>query len=279
MKCDNKNCPSAAHALKLMVCTGCFSANYCSKECQTSSWSSHKQACKLHPPPSLSGIRLRVAPPEEKYNGNFEESDDEESEFSAKKIINVKIEHTEADKTLEVGYIKIQVIELAITRRFGFFDCLDEYSHELAKLALQFDHNGYLNPNSGCWRPADFRKEGFLVYLEELVIEPEWRGRGLGTWLLPKLFHLDELKGSNFIFTWPTVLGHLWPPNVNGPFGLMTPAEQAAWETKRDLIIKFFQEARLLPNIDADVTAVLEINETDRFFFSRSQKGRWAQEH
>ncbi|KAJ7141167.1 hypothetical protein C8R44DRAFT_762863 [Mycena epipterygia] len=117
------------------------------------------------------------------------------------------------------------------------------YSHELGKLALQFDGNGRLRPNAGCWRPADFRNENLLVYFKELMIEETWRGKGLGTWLLPKLFHLNELNGANFMFTWPTVLTYLEPPSVNGMFGDPTPTEQADWLAKRDRIIRFYQKA------------------------------------
>ncbi|KAJ7624140.1 hypothetical protein B0H17DRAFT_1188216 [Mycena rosella] len=239
-KYDNKNCPPKSQPVKLFLCSGCSSANYCSKECQNASWSSHKQDCNLNPPPSLSGIRLHIAEP----RSDDEDLNHGENESSGHKIVNVNIEHTEADKTVEVGSVKIQVIDLSIVRRFGFFDCLDEYSHELGKLALHFDDYGLLRPNSGCWRPADFYDEDYLIYLQELILEPAWRGKGLGTWLLPNLFHLKQLNGANFIFTWPTVLSHLEPPSINGLFGVPTPAEQAAWLTKRDRIIKFYQKAR-----------------------------------
>ncbi|KAJ7028532.1 hypothetical protein C8F04DRAFT_1398873 [Mycena alexandri] len=247
LKCDNSNCPSASSgeaAPKLLVCSGCSAVRYCSKDCQTACWKVHNQVCWMHPAP-LSGLRLRVEP--ENKAGCYAESDDEchrETEYSAHKIINVKIEKTTAQETIEVGTIKIQVIDIAMTNRNGgFFECVNEYSHELGKLALHFDARGRLRPNRGCWQPQDFRNEPYLVYLEEFVIQPAWRGKGLGTWVLPKLFHLEALNGTQYIFTWPTVLGYLEPPLVNGPFGNPTPAEQAAWTIKRDRIIRFYQKA------------------------------------
>ncbi|KAJ7028529.1 hypothetical protein C8F04DRAFT_1119015, partial [Mycena alexandri] len=130
--------------------------------------------------------------------------------------------------------------------------CQKSDAHELGKLALHFDARGRLRPNRGCWQPQDFRNEPYLVYLEELVIQPAWRGKGLSTWVLPKLFHLEALNGAQYIFTWPTVLGRLQPPLVNGFFGDRTPAEEDAWVMKRDRIIRFYRKAgfRRLANSD-----------------------------
>ncbi|KAF7357874.1 N-acetyltransferase [Mycena venus] len=221
-KCDNPRCPSTSPS-KLSACSGCSAVKYCSKECQLASWPSHRQACKLYPPPSLSGIRVR---PVAHHEGNF------------MKILAIEIEHVHGEKTVHVGSVKIQVID---TESFdeGFFECLDEYSRDLAMLALHFDPMGRLRPNSGCWQPADFLDERFLVYLQEIVIVEAWRGKGLGTWLLPKLFYLDGLNGAQYIFTWPTVLNFLEPIGINGPFGARTLAEQDAWLAKRDRIIGF----------------------------------------
>jgi hypothetical protein len=80
------------------------------------------------------------------------------------------------------------------------------------------------------------------VYLEEVIIKPAWRGKGIATLLLPKLFELDELKGTKFMFTWPTVLNHLEPPSVNGMFGTLTPDEQAARLKRIDCVVRFFQK-------------------------------------
>lgn len=53
-------------------------------------------------------------------------------------IIDVKIEKTTAQETIEVGTIKIQVIDIAMTNRNGgFFECVDEYSHVSSALFFQ----------------------------------------------------------------------------------------------------------------------------------------------
>ncbi|KAJ7760943.1 hypothetical protein B0H16DRAFT_1884395 [Mycena metata] len=246
LKCDNLDCPGASAspgvALQtLLVCSGCSAVHYCSKECQKACWKAHKQACRMHPA-SLAGLRLRVVPEVEDYYLD-EESDDGENEYSAQKIIDLKIEKTTAKETIEVGTIKIQVIDIPMTNRNGgFFECVDEYSHELGKLALNFNARGRLRPNQGCWQPQDFRNNRYLVYLEELIIDPAWRGKGLGTWALPKLFDLEALHGSQYIFAWPTVLGNL--------------DEQAAWTIKRDRIIRFFQKAGFRRLINSDFFCV-----------------------
>ncbi|KAJ7140500.1 hypothetical protein C8R43DRAFT_588573 [Mycena crocata] len=241
--CDNPNCV-ASPSQKTLLCSGCSTAKYCSQKCQIATWPSHKEACKFQPPPSLAGIRVRVEEPGEGSEEEYDDEEDSDSEYAAQKIVNVKIEHIQGDETVAVGSIKIQVIEIAKTRRLGFFDCLDEYSHELGKLALHFDAYGRLRPNQGCWRPADFQKEPFLIYIELLEIEASWRGKGLGTWLVSQLFHLEALKQAKFMFTWPTVLMHLEPPSVNGMFGDPTPEEEARFIAKRDRNIKFFQKIR-----------------------------------
>ncbi|KAJ7782472.1 hypothetical protein DFH07DRAFT_1055240 [Mycena maculata] len=191
--------------------------------------------------PSFPGVNLRVVT--DPYNDSDSDGGNFESESAAKKELDIKIEHTQNNTTTEVGHMKIQVIDIVKTLRFGFFDCLDEYSHELGKLALHLDAIGRPLPNEGCWRPEDFQNECFLIYLEELVIEQAWRGQGLGTALFPKLFHVDALRGADFIFTWPTPLSYLEPPLVNGWFGGPTPTEEAAWLAKRDRIIKFYRKA------------------------------------
>jgi hypothetical protein len=81
-----------------------------------------------------------------------------------------------------------------------------------------------------------------IIYMHEVIIQDAWRGKGIGSWALPRLFLMDELKGISFMFTWPTVLNSLEAPGVNGPFGEPTPSEMAAYEAKRQRIIKFYRQ-------------------------------------
>ncbi|KAJ7282652.1 hypothetical protein C8J57DRAFT_1218841 [Mycena rebaudengoi] len=242
----------------LFICSGCSSARYCSKDCQLASWRSHKVACKLTPPISLAGITLLV---QTKYGAKPDTDEDEdEDEDEIRDVVDhkgspvktriLKIQHTSTEATVEVGYVRIQVIDLRKIPPHQFFEYFDEVSHELAKLALLFDGNGNLHPNDGCWSAADFANERHMVYITELFIEEAWRARGLGSWLLPRLFYLKELKSAQFVFSWPTVLLFLEPPLANGLFGEPTPDEQLAWVAKRDRIIKFYRrvEFRRLAN-------------------------------
>ncbi|KAJ7162165.1 hypothetical protein C8R46DRAFT_1353178 [Mycena filopes] len=159
-------------------------------------------------------------------------------------IVYVKIEHSTAGGgTTEVGTVQIQVIDIAMTNRNGgFFECVDEYARELGQLALYFDAYGRLQPNRGCWQPRDFKNERHLVYIQELDIEPAWRGKGLGAWVLRTLLNLPALQGARYLFTWPTVLLRFEPMSANGPFGDPTPTEQAAFLKKRDGIIQFYRK-------------------------------------
>ncbi|KAJ7760942.1 hypothetical protein B0H16DRAFT_1456225 [Mycena metata] len=213
LKCDNSDCPSREAAPKFLVCSGCSTVRYF--------------VCER------AGDALDV-------NGNVGNSDSEKRNIPPERfasemrpaIVDVKIENTTAQETVVIGTIKIQVIDIAMTNRNGgFFGCVNKYSHELGKLALQFDAVGRLHYNEGCWQQDDFEDEQYLVYLERLIIEPAWQGKGL-----------EALNGAQYIFTWPSVLTHLEPPLVNGWFGNPTPAEEAAWIAKRDRIIRFYRK-------------------------------------
>ncbi|KAK7018862.1 hypothetical protein R3P38DRAFT_2538698, partial [Favolaschia claudopus] len=76
---------------------------------------------------------------------------------------------------------------------------------DLSNLAHHFDSEGRLLPGKNL-NPEDFKNERHLAFIDELVIADDWRGRGLGSWVLSKLFQLKELRGVHFIFTRPDVL-------------------------------------------------------------------------
>ncbi|KAJ7683265.1 hypothetical protein B0H14DRAFT_3060111 [Mycena olivaceomarginata] len=223
MKCENARCPSTSPSPKLFLCGGCSTVKYCSEKCQLASRTSHKQVCKLYPPPSsLSGIRLRVVRKQED-NVPLEE----ETEFSALKILELEILHIEGENLVKVGVIEIYVIDIPMMHRNGGFFRMPQRilsSKDLGQLALHFDHDGDLHPNRGCWQPKDFKKERFLVYLNQITFH---LGRGV-------------LNGAQYIFSWPTVLNNLEPIPINGIFGRLTAAENEAWLRKRERIIEFF---------------------------------------
>ncbi|KAF8200037.1 hypothetical protein K438DRAFT_676713 [Mycena galopus ATCC 62051] len=206
MSCENYNCRSRFSGAdsvpeKLLRCSGCHTVQY--QACQTADWKQHKQICKLHHPSSpQSGIHFLL-----EYDEGWSSDDYRENPFCALRTLEVQIRHhAEGAKPVVIGFLKIQIIDLRKARGFegGFFGALDEMSKELVQLALHFDARGYLKPTSGCWQREEFENEKFLVYLQEISITNAWRGKGVGTWLLPRLFNLMALREIRHIFAWPT---------------------------------------------------------------------------
>ena len=96
-----------------------------------------------------------------------------------------------------------------------------------------------------CWTQREAKYDRVVAYLNELVIAPEWRGKGIGSWVLPRLFLLRQLRSTNFIYTFPNVLNYLEPPSVNWPLGKPTAEEKAAHDVKRIRIEKFYRKVIL----------------------------------
>ncbi|KAJ7162169.1 hypothetical protein C8R46DRAFT_345154 [Mycena filopes] len=180
----------------------------------------------LVPPPHLAGLRVRAVT--KRPLDDFE--------FSAMTPVNVLIEHEQGDRYVKVGIVKMQLVDIARARSIGFAYCMDALSQDFAELSTHFDNNGRLRPNKGCWKAEDFQAERCITYIDEVIIDEAWRGKGLGTWLIPKLFQLQNLRGAQFIFTWPSVLSRL----EHGPTD--TPAKKAAHYAKSMRIIGFFQK-------------------------------------
>ncbi|KAK0708495.1 mynd domain-containing protein, partial [Lasiosphaeris hirsuta] len=44
--CGNASCQTPPESLQLQLCGGCKKAAYCSQDCQTAAWASHKKNCK-----------------------------------------------------------------------------------------------------------------------------------------------------------------------------------------------------------------------------------------
>lgn len=62
IKCEM--CPKTARDVgkRLMRCTNCYSANYCSKECQKAHWATHKKNCVKRPPPAEEPVATMHMP-------------------------------------------------------------------------------------------------------------------------------------------------------------------------------------------------------------------------
>ncbi|KAJ7646687.1 hypothetical protein FB45DRAFT_891078 [Roridomyces roridus] len=247
IECDSPSCPSRGKTCRFYTpactCSGCSGPKYCSFQCQDAAWATHKTVCTVPSSASKAGVHIHAL-----EKGPREQS---ETEYDAQ---TVSKSNTRPGAALpqKVGHAKLQIIEIWKTREYGFFDCLNEYSQQLGQMALHFDVIGRLKPNRGCWQPEDFDGQPYLVYLEELVVDLPWRGKGIGSAILPMLFQLSELNGAGFILTFPTVLNRLEPPSVNGPFGDLTPEEEDTWLAKRDRIIEFYRKSgfRRLANSD-----------------------------
>ncbi|KAF7357880.1 RNA polymerase II-associated protein [Mycena venus] len=226
LKRDIANGSSAAAAAQMLVCSGCTSAKYRRKECQAACSPSHKQTSLFTPPPHLAGIRVRAVTKRDPCDDGLE--------FSARKIVEVSIEHENGDK---VGIVKIDLVNIIRARQCGFFNCLDALSGDLSNLALHFDNEGGLLPGRG-WNPENFKAERHIVFLDEFVIETAWRGRGLGSWLLPKLFDLENLLDAKFIFTRPDVLQY-----TDSGFRYSPPPVGRAAEALFVRIVHFYETA------------------------------------
>ncbi|KDQ60347.1 hypothetical protein JAAARDRAFT_205307 [Jaapia argillacea MUCL 33604] len=247
MTSENINRPADVSESRLSSCPNCHAATVCcSQVCQEAATPGASDTCSGGT--FVEGLRLVVERDEasdiDEEDDDSEEDDDPEeypeedysevfSEDSWLKNLGVKIESAEG---AIVGRVAIQLIYPARTDGDGFFDCLDEMSRELSQFALLFDDYGDLQSNvahagTRCWKARDFDEDGVLMYVASLIIEEKWRGRGVGTWALPRLFLLNELKHARFMFTWPTVLNHLEP----------TPQEEVAWVMKQNRIIKFYR--------------------------------------
>ncbi|KAJ6498746.1 hypothetical protein C8R45DRAFT_979699 [Mycena sanguinolenta] len=175
----------------------CLPAVCPSEKCTVNYAPSCGQVHPLRPPPTLSlpGIRVRAV-----TNAN------PDVEFSAREIVTVVIEHEDDGECIKVGNIKIDLVDIARARCCGFLTCLEGLSADLANLAkLHFDNQGRLHPGGGPSLAA-FNNERYIAFIDEFLIEKAWRGRGLGSWLLPRLFQFENLRGAQFIFTRPDVL-------------------------------------------------------------------------
>ncbi|KAK7458884.1 hypothetical protein VKT23_009895 [Stygiomarasmius scandens] len=81
---------------------------------------------------------------------------------------------------IKIGYIGACVILSSLMGSSGLSDefqiICDEHSHDLAKMADElFDDRGE-HKNSD-WREADY---GDILYIQEVYLEPKWRGYGIG---------------------------------------------------------------------------------------------------
>lgn len=130
---------------------------------------------------------------------------------------------------------------------------MDAVSHDLSTLAFNvFNSNGHLNTEVRekglcLWDAEDARKiyESPIVYIHEIQVNEGWRGIGIGSWAVIQLFETARIEaiGSSYLFAWPTVLCRHEPPRCirTIPYVLWANEDRDAWQTKGDLIVKFFR--------------------------------------
>ncbi|KAE9404758.1 FMN-linked oxidoreductase [Gymnopus androsaceus JB14] len=157
-----------------------------------------------------------------------------------------------------VGEMIVQVIDRSEIYE-PFFDVLEDRSQELGLFVLLFDREegrlraDVLQAGTKCWNDEDADSMHLypMLYIEELVIEEEWRGKGVGSWAVPQLFETNEIEKLEacYIFTFPTVLNRLEPQIW---FREPTKEETKAYNEKKHRIIKFYRRIgfRRLGNSD-----------------------------
>ncbi|KAI0056423.1 hypothetical protein BV25DRAFT_1920971 [Artomyces pyxidatus] len=151
----------------------------------------------------------------------------------------------------EVGSISLQIIrrQSILDEGESFYMVMDERSHDLMNLACLFTaRDARLKPEvqtagTGVWRAAEFARDENMAYVEEIVIKDSWRGKGVGTWALSSLFHLDLLRDADvhFLWAWPTILNHL-EPRRSDPSVPLAPSEIEALDAKKERIVSFFRK-------------------------------------
>lgn len=94
-------------------------------------------------------------------------------------------------------------------RLFGAFHrVMDIHSRDAQYFGIViFDAQGKLRPwftdnpimrGSGVWGAE--LNQGALLYVEEISVEPQYRRRGIGTWLLNWILHCAEADYCNFAY-------------------------------------------------------------------------------
>ncbi|KAF9005753.1 hypothetical protein BDZ89DRAFT_582019 [Hymenopellis radicata] len=71
-----------------------------------------------------------------------------------------------------------------------------------------------------------------MVFLETLVIDKAWRGRGVGTWALAQLLALNELREAKarYLWVWPTVYQPAWGMS------------EEEFEREKNRVIRFYRK-------------------------------------
>ncbi|THH28406.1 hypothetical protein EUX98_g5788 [Antrodiella citrinella] len=95
--------------------------------------------------------------------------------------------------------------------RGDFLSIMDEESSELNEFSVRlFDNNGFLkrefmdsdhHKGTGCFgREVN---KGALFYLDTVSVEQEYRGQGLGTWMLEQFLKSKDIGQKDFVMLWP----------------------------------------------------------------------------
>ncbi|KAG6916022.1 hypothetical protein DXG01_008791 [Tephrocybe rancida] len=137
------------------------------------------------------------------------EPDDENPRF----LLNITMEVTHP----ELGAIASMSV-IQIRRHFcgdSFLEIMDENSDELQKFSVAlFDKFGRVRPwllepgnrrGTGCW--GDELNYGELIYVLDMSVNKERRGKGLGSLMLQKLIDSEYVSDRDTLICWPTPVG------------------------------------------------------------------------
>lgn len=153
-----------------------------------------------------------------------------------------------------IAYIRLQMIDRGAIMPGKFLESMADASDELIQFGLAlFDRDGRLkaeiqSKGTGVWG-EELSGEGTdrgLFYIEEMKVRDEYRGCGIGTWMLEHVWDLEGMESARFIFCWPTVLPQDMPfAELMDSTGAVSSQAEVEFEERRTGIEYFFHKVTI----------------------------------